>query len=94
MSQDTNTDILVAIATLETKVDAMSTDIKEMKDGVKVDIEFLKVDKISRADAVHIQTENQTIHVDFESRLRFLERYVWGALAILTATFGALQFLK
>lgn len=83
----TNTDILVAIATIETKVDNLTSEVKEMKDGVKADVEFLKVDKISRAEAVHVNTAQQTINTDIETRVRFIERY--GAMALGMVSLGS-----
>lgn len=87
----TSSDVLVAIATLETKVDLLSADVKEIKDGTKSDIEFLKVDKISRAEAVRINTDQAVVNADHETRMRFIERYVWiaiGALGVIEFALG------
>lgn len=43
-------------------MDSLTIDVRDLKDGMKSDIEFLKVDKISRADAVRIQTEDMVRH--------------------------------
>lgn len=63
-----NSSVLVAIAKLETKMDSLTIDVRDLKDGMKSDIEFLKVDKISRADAVRIQTEDMTRHAIAEDK--------------------------
>lgn len=57
-----NSSVLVAIAKLETKMDSLTIDVRDLKDGMKADIEFLKVDKMSRGDAVRIQTEDMVRH--------------------------------
>lgn len=90
--KDSNTDILVAIATLETKLDILSEDVSEIKNGTKADIEFLKTDKISRNEMVRINTDQTTLNVDFESRLRFIEKYMWGAIAVVSAAVFALNY--
>lgn len=84
-TKKSNTDILVAIATIETKIDQMTRDVQEIKDGTKSDIEALKVNKISREEMVHVQTDLLSRDTDKETRLRFLEQYVWwgfGAVAV------------
>jgi hypothetical protein len=65
-----NSNVLVAIAKIETKLDILTVDVKDLKDGMKADIEFLKVDKISRADAVRNQTESMSQIMDIESVAR------------------------
>lgn len=85
----TSSDVLVAIATLETKVDMLSADVRDIKDGTKADIEFLKVDKISRAEAVRINTDQAVVNADIETRIRFIERYMWLAIGAL----GLIEFV-
>lgn len=70
--------MLVAIAKLETKMDALTSDVRDLKDGMKADIEFLKVDKISRADAVRNQTESLSQIVDLKEQVKTLEDSVTG----------------
>lgn len=69
---------------LKTEMSGLRDDVKELKDGIKSDIEFLKADKISRADAVRMQTDSLTRDTDYETRLRFIERYMWLALGGIT----------
>lgn len=69
---DTNfLNLLVKVTEVGSKMDGMTvametlnTNMKELRDGTKSDIEFLKVDKISRADAVRIQTDAMTAHAE------------------------------
>lgn len=60
---------MVAIAKLETKMDSLTIDVRDLKDGMKSDIEFLKIDKISRADAVRNQTDSMTKIGELEDTL-------------------------
>lgn len=91
-----NRDLLVELRTqmaaVVTSIDTLHSEMKDIKDGMKSDIEFLKTDKISRADAVHIQTDQQTFNVDIEDRMRFLERYGWAAVGGLFVITFALNY--
>lgn len=71
-----NSGLLVAIAKIETKLDILTVDVKDLKDGVKADIENLKVDKISRSDAVSMQNEMLGKQVDLESDVKDLKKDV------------------
>lgn len=74
---------------LKTEMGALRDDVKELKDGVKSDIEFLKTDKISRAEAVRINVDQQVINTDHEARLRWQNNVIYGGLGVL----GAAEFL-
>lgn len=73
-----NRDLLVELKTqssqLKESITELRDDIKEIRDGTKSDIEFLKADKISRAEAVRIQVDAQTLANDHESRIRKAEK--------------------
>lgn len=71
-----NSGVLVAIAKIETKLDILTVDVKDLKDGMKADIETLKVDKISRSDAVSMQNEMLGKQVDLESDVKDLKKDV------------------
>lgn len=68
-----NSGVLVAIAKIETKLDILTVDVKDLKDGMKSDIEYLKVDKISRGDAVSMQNEMLGKQVDLEGDFKELK---------------------
>lgn len=70
LKSSNNSGVLVAIAKIETKLDILTVDVKDLKDGMKADIEFLKVDKISRSDAVRIQTEDLSRHIETEQTVK------------------------
>lgn len=81
---------------LKTEMVALREDVKDLKDGVKMDIEFLKADKISRAEAVRINTDQQVINQDVETRMRTSEKKLtqiitWGSAGVLIL--GIIQFL-
>lgn len=71
-----NSGVLVAIAKIETKLDILTVDVKDLKDGMKSDIENLKIDKISRSDAVSMQNEMLGKQVDLESDVKELKKDV------------------
>lgn len=70
---------------LKTEMGALRDDVKELKDGMKSDIEFLKTDKISRSEAVRINVDQQTINIDHEGRLRWHDKIIYGGLGIVAA---------
>jgi hypothetical protein len=57
---------------LKTEVRALRGDIKELKDGTAQQLSNLKDDHVTRKE-----------HEDHETRIRFVEKYVWGAIAII-----------
>lgn len=91
-----NRDLLIELKTQSTQlkegIGELRSDIKEIKDGVKTDIEFLKADKISRAESTRLQVESQTNYNDHETRLRFIERYMWAGLAVVSAATFLLNY--
>jgi len=88
-----NRDLLVELKTQMTgvveSIGGLRNEVKEIKDGMKSDIEFLKSDKISRNEAVRINTDQQVTNADHETRLRFIERYMWSAIGVL----GVIEFV-
>lgn len=67
--QNSDHDLLV---TLHEQVKQIRTDIKELKDGTSDRLKSLEDDRVT-------QKEFQ----DHEVRLRFIEKYVWGAVGII-----------
>ena len=61
---------------LRTEMKAVRTDIKDLKDNTAFRVSQLEQGKMDKSDA------EDTIK-DFETRLRFVEKYVWGAIAII-----------
>jgi hypothetical protein len=62
-------DLLIRV---DQKVDALSTDIKELKEGTASRLSHLEDDHVTRKE-----------YGDHEKRLRFAERYIYGAIAII-----------
>lgn len=71
-----NSGVLVAIAKIETKLDILTVDVKDLKDGMKSDIENLKIDKISRGDAISMQNEMLGKQIDLEASVKELKKDV------------------
>lgn len=70
-------DLLVEVTKVSSKMDGMTVametlnvNMKELRDGTKTDIEFLKTDKISRSEAVRIQTDAMTQHQELEDTVK------------------------
>lgn len=68
---------------LRTEMKAVRADIKEIKDNTSFRINQLEQGKIDNSEAMRLKSEADKIHGDFETRLRFIERYLWAALGIL-----------
>lgn len=68
---------------LDQKVDALSTDIKDLKDNVASRVASLEQGKLDTLEATRLMAESMKIHDDHERRLRFVERYVWMAVGII-----------
>jgi hypothetical protein len=57
---------------LRTEMQGVRSDLKEIKDGTALRLSKLEEDHVSRTD-----------FNDHENRMRFMERYIWGAIAII-----------
>lgn len=88
-----NRDLLVELKTQMTgvgeSISELRSEVKEIKDGVKADVEFLKNDKVSRAEFTRIQVDGQIVHNDHEIRLRWHDKVIYGGLGVL----GTVEFL-
>lgn len=84
------------LVTLHTQMELVLIDIKEVKDNTVGRISILESNKMEKADADKAITEAlknaSNIHSDFESRLRFIERYMWSALAIVSLAMFLLNY--
>jgi hypothetical protein len=67
--QNSDHDLLV---TLHEQVKQIRTDIKELKDGTQTRLSNLETDRVTQKE-----------YLDHENRLRFIEKYVWGAVGII-----------
>lgn len=82
MPQSNDHDLLIE---LRTEMRGIRADIKDIKEGTTARLAALENGKQDKGEAD--KTQN-----DFEKRLRFVERYVWGAIAIIAAIQIALQY--
>lgn len=72
-------DLLIEVKTMQS---VMLKDLKELKDNFAIRVSDLEEEKVNKAD----WDEDRK---DKESRVRFIEKYVWGAMGIL----GLLNFI-
>lgn len=70
---------------LRTEMRGMRADIKDIKEGTTARLTALENNKMDK-------TDSDKVSEDFETRLRFIERYVWGAIAVLGAAEILVQF--
>lgn len=72
---------------LETKLDSVIIDLKEMKDNNAARLTAVEVAKLDRTEYNRLQAEQLGVNVDHESRLRNVERYLFlglGSFAVIT----------
>lgn len=71
---------------------ALRADIKEIKDGTATRLAALEEHKLDKQEADRLYQEHLKKHDDFETRLRFIEKYMWAAIGILGVVQIAIQF--
>jgi hypothetical protein len=67
--QNTDHDLLIE---LRTEMQGVRSDIKELRDGTATRLSILENDRVTQKE-----------FADHETRLRFIEKYVWMALGII-----------
>lgn len=91
-----NRDLLVELktqmGTVGDNISELRAEVKEIKDGVKTDIEFLKNDKVSRAELTRLQVDGQIVHNDHETRLRWHDKVIYSGLGGLMVLEFALNY--
>lgn len=85
-----NRDLLIK---LSTQVDALRQDVKDMRDNTQARLALVENGKLDRTEANRLQAEALDVHADFETRLRFIERYMWLAMGVITLVTFALNFV-
>lgn len=68
----------------EDRSNTILREIKELKENIVPRLERVETGKLSASDFVNYKGDHAKEHEDIEQRLRFIERYVWGAIAILS----------
>ena len=84
--QQADHDLLIEI---KTTLGIVVRELKEMKDNMTRRVDSLEDSKLSIEEAHRLKKEADTIHHDFETRIRRLER--WGAISV--GAIGVIQFL-
>jgi hypothetical protein len=65
---------------LDEKMDGVKTDIKDLKDGLSVDVQHLKTDKLDREEFETFKNED---FAEVRDDVKTLSRYVWMAIGAL-----------
>jgi hypothetical protein len=68
---------------LRTQMSGVRDDIKDLKDGFSSRLSNLEQNMVSKI-----------VVEDHETRLRFIERYVWGALAVVAVLMFLLNYFQ
>ena len=76
----TDHDLLVE---LRVEMKGLRTDVKALTDDTKERLTRLEESKIDKDTFIDHTKDTDKKHQDYETRLRFLERYAWGAIAII-----------
>lgn len=76
----TDHDLLVEV---RVEMKGLREDVKNLADDTKDRLARLEESKLDKANFHDHTTQSATTHLDHETRLRFIERYVWGAIAII-----------
>lgn len=82
MTSDENK-LEVKIAIVETKIDTVLEKIDKLENNFANRIELLAATKLAASDFITHKQEQVKIDEDFETRIRFLERYAWAAIGII-----------
>lgn len=69
---------------LRTKMEGVERAITDLNNNTVGRLQKLENEKMDRTEFNRIQSEDMTKTQDHETRLRFIERYMWGALASLS----------
>lgn len=75
-------DLLIQI---NTKVERVISDVKEIRDNTTSRVDALESEKLDKVEAAKAIVAHEKIHDDFEKRLKWLERIAYSGLAIIAA---------
>ena len=81
-------DLLIAV---NTKLERVIADIRELKDNVAQRVSVLEQDKLDKTEASRIYGEHEVLHEKLDSRVTQLEGYkskAMGALVIIQLVLG------
>lgn len=86
-----NRDLLIE---LKTQVAALRTDVRELRDNTSTRLATVEMGKLDRTEANRLLADQLTTNNDHETRLRFIERYMWLAIGALTVAQFALNYFQ
>lgn len=78
-----NTEERDLLIELRTEMRAVRIDIKQLSDNTAARLTLVESSKIDKEDVERLTKESDKLHQDHENRLRFIEKYMWGALGVL-----------
>jgi hypothetical protein len=73
-------DLLIEI---KVKVENLTSEFKQMQSDLSVRVAKLEESRVTTSELAETLKPLITSDLDKETRLRFLERYVWGAIGII-----------
>lgn len=82
-------DLLIEV---KTKLDNVVLEIASMRDNTLSRLAIVEQGKLDRTEANRLQSESMAVHNDHEIRIRFIERWVWGAIALMAAAEVVINF--
>jgi hypothetical protein len=71
------------LTNLGQRVEEVRHDVSVLSDNMEVKIAAAVSGKANTVDIIEMKKDADKVHDDHERRLRFLERYVWGAIAVV-----------
>jgi len=83
MEKTLNTEERDLLIELRTEMRAVRIDIKQLSDNTTARLAVVEATKLDKEDAERMMKESDKLHEDHENRLRFIEKYMWGALGVL-----------
>lgn len=86
-----NRDLLIE---LKTQVAALRSDVRELRDNTTARLTVVEAGKLDRSEASRVQAEQSMVNVDHETRLRFIEKYMWLAIGALTVAQLAINYFQ
>lgn len=84
-------DLLIQI---NTKLERVITDVKELKDNVAARVAALEQEKINKEEVKNLNDAAQVVHKDLGDRVRILERWGLISMGFLYAIQAYFEFFK
>jgi len=83
MEKELNREERDLLIELRTEMRAVRVDIKQLSDNTTARLALVESNKIDKEDVERMSIETSKTLSDHELRIRFTEKYMWGALGVL-----------